>query len=124
MVEDRWLACRETLEETEVSGDGVNGGVCKSSSSCSGSGCVWPSLHLVVIVQRYYAAMHVWLSSRGVLCICGCCLTVSLCVCGCRCTGVLSVVVVVMQGLGSHVVIVLWGLGAHTVIAVWGHCAH
>ncbi len=26
MVEDRWSACRESLEEMEVSGDGVNGG--------------------------------------------------------------------------------------------------
>src|SRR6266404_5687882 len=65
-VEDGWLACRETLEETEVSGDGVNGGVCKSSLSCSGSGCMWPSLHLVVVARRYYAAMHAWsLSCRS-----------------------------------------------------------
>src|SRR6266404_7846313 len=63
-VEDGWSACRETLEETEVSGDGVNGGVCKSLSSHSGSGCVWPSPHLVVVVQRYYATMHAWSSSH------------------------------------------------------------
>src|SRR6266404_4637355 len=65
MVEDGWLACRETLEEMEVSGDGVNGGVCKSSLSRSGSGCVWPLPHLVVVAQRYYAAMHAWSLSCG-----------------------------------------------------------